>query len=175
MAYHLDQRHFGENYIQELVGKVPYLPPDIQWHFIGNLQSNKAKLLVHGVPNLFMIETIDSRKLANLVNKACGQLEDSNRKLKVLIQINTSQEEQKNGLPPGPEAIELAQYIVSSCPHLDLAGLMTIGKAGAPAVEYFQRLRECREDVAQALGWNAAQLELSMGMSGDFEQAVRFF
>ena len=95
-AYAAGQRHFGENYIQELVGKAPELPQDIQWHFIGHLQSNKAKTLLSQVPNLYMIETVDTPKLANLLHK---QLNGASTKLKIMIQVNTSGEEQKHHGP----------------------------------------------------------------------------
>jgi uncharacterized pyridoxal phosphate-containing UPF0001 family protein len=62
-AYAAGQRAFGENYVQELLDKAPKLPADIAWHFIGHLQSNKVKALVEGVPNLSMVETVDSAKV----------------------------------------------------------------------------------------------------------------
>ena len=164
-AYAAGQRHFGENYIQELVSKAPELPQDIQWHFIGHLQSNKAKTLLSQVPNLFMIETVDTPKLANLLNK---QLAGTSNRLKIMIQVNTSGEEQKHGIAPG-ECPTLAQHIVSSCPHLELCGLMTIGRLGETAPECFECLLQCRETlIAQGISIP----EMSMGMSGDFETAI---
>eukprot|EP01135_Chromosphaera_perkinsii_P004882 Nk52_evm2s303 gene=Nk52_evmTU2s303 len=72
MAYNSGQRHFGENYIQEFREKVPQLPDDIKWHFIGHIQSNKVKdVLYH--PNLYMIETIDSKKIAKAVDAGWGK------------------------------------------------------------------------------------------------------
>eukprot|EP01138_Halocafeteria_seosinensis_P014018 gb/GECG01014315.1/.p1 GENE.gb/GECG01014315.1/~~gb/GECG01014315.1/.p1 ORF type:complete len:152 (+),score=18.30 gb/GECG01014315.1/:1-456(+) len=68
-VYDAGHRHFGENYVQELVDKAPELPNDIQWHFVGHLQSNKAKTIVK-IPNLFMVESVDSQKLANKLNNA---------------------------------------------------------------------------------------------------------
>jgi len=65
--YNAGQRDFGENYFQEILGKVEELPQDIRWHFIGHLQSQKAGPLVKGIPNLFSIETVDSQKLATKV------------------------------------------------------------------------------------------------------------
>jgi hypothetical protein len=65
--YNAGQRDFGENYFQEVLGKVDDLPKDIRWHFIGHLQSQKAGPLVKGIPNLFSIETVDSQKLATKV------------------------------------------------------------------------------------------------------------
>eukprot|EP00879_Flechtneria_rotunda_P007633 GHRR01008005.1.p1 GENE.GHRR01008005.1~~GHRR01008005.1.p1 ORF type:complete len:170 (+),score=54.94 GHRR01008005.1:317-826(+) len=64
-AYDAGQRAFGENYVQELLDKAPLLPADISWHFIGHLQSNKVKALLEGVPNLAMVETVDSAKVGS--------------------------------------------------------------------------------------------------------------
>lgn len=91
-AYSAGQRHFGENYVQELLEKAPEMPRDVHWHFIGHLQSNKAKALVQAVPNLYSVETVDSEKIANHLNRACeGARRDE--KLKVMVQLNTSGEE----------------------------------------------------------------------------------
>lgn len=87
-AYDCGHRAFGENYAQELAEKAPQLPSDIQWHFIGHLQSNKAKLIA-GIPNLWVVESVDSAKLATALNNAC---EKANRELRVFVQINTSGE-----------------------------------------------------------------------------------
>ena len=91
-AYDAGHRHFGENYIQELAGKASALPNDIKWHFIGALQSNKCKALAEKVPNLWCVETVDSRKKAHLLEAGtvAGGREES---LRVFIQVNTSGEE----------------------------------------------------------------------------------
>ena len=125
-AFDDGQRHFGENYVQELLEKAPSLSTDIKWHFIGNLQSNKAKKIVKQVPNLFMVETVDTRKLAKTLNTACVSAE--REQLRVLVQVNTSGEETKGGVTPGGECVELAEYIQSECEGLQFSGLMTIGK-----------------------------------------------
>ncbi|RQM17998.1 hypothetical protein DD237_001333 [Peronospora effusa] len=168
-AYDADQRHFGENYIQELVQKTPLLPEDIKWHYIGHVQSNKAKVLVRDVPNLFMVETVDSVKIANALNKASGEFRTT--KLHVMVQVNTSGEEQKSGIYPDG-SIELARHIETSCEHLKLTGLMTIGRYGDTTSECFDRLVTCRKQVAEAMGMTETDLALSMGMSGDFELAI---
>ncbi|KAJ3226349.1 hypothetical protein HK099_005057 [Clydaea vesicula] len=135
--YNCGQRHFGEN-VQELVEKAEVLPKDINWHFIGTLQSNKAKALA-AVPNLFLVETLGfllifsvvdisftgSVKAANSLNKAC---EIRKEKLKVYIQVNTSGEESKSGINPN-DAVQFAKHVITECHFLDLAGLMTIGFA----------------------------------------------
>ncbi|KAG3110265.1 hypothetical protein PI125_g10162 [Phytophthora idaei] len=168
-AYEADQRHFGENYIQELVQKAPLLPADIKWHYIGHVQSNKAKPLVRDVPNLFVVETVDSIKIANALNKASSEFRTE--KLNVMVQVNTSEEEQKSGIDADC-LVELARHIVTSCEHLNLMGLMTIGRYGDTTSECFDRLVACRKKVAEAIGKAETDLDLSMGMSGDFELAI---
>ncbi|KAL3669781.1 hypothetical protein V7S43_005160 [Phytophthora oleae] len=168
-AYEADQRHFGENYIQELVQKAPLMPADVKWHYIGHVQSNKAKPLVRDVPNLFVVETVDSIKIANALNKASGEFRTE--KLNVLVQVNTSEEDQKSGIDTDG-SVELARHIVASCEHLNLTGLMTIGRYGDTTSECFDRLVACRKLVAEAIGKAETDLDLSMGMSGDFELAI---
>jgi pyridoxal phosphate enzyme (YggS family) len=166
-AFDAGARHFGENYVQELTAKAPDMSSDIKWHFIGALQSNKAKQLVKKVPNLFMVETVSGLKLANQLNKACVNCERT--PLKVLVQVNTSNEESKSGIPI-EECLPLVSHIREQCPGLEFAGLMTIGIAGDR--DNFQTLVSCRDNLCSKLGLDANDLELSMGMSGDFELAI---
>lgn len=100
-AYKYGQRHFGENYVQELYEKstdqrIQQLCPDIKWHYIGHLQSNKINKLL-SVENLYMIQTIDSKKLADCLNVAVSK-KNKEELLNVLIQINTSGETGKNSV-----------------------------------------------------------------------------
>ena len=88
--YDAGYRHFGENYFQELLEKAAILPNDIKWHFIGHLQSQKSARLIREVPNLHVVETLDSLKLAIKLNNACTLAERDS--LSVYIQINTSGE-----------------------------------------------------------------------------------
>eukprot|EP00960_Hanusia_phi_P054814 762781-Hanusia_phi.AAC.17 len=170
---------FGENYVQEIVAKAPSLPQDIQWHFIGMyekhispvLQSNKAKQLVAGVKNLHVVESVHSTKTATALNNACISA-DRTSPLKIYIQVLTSGEDSKSGCPP-EEVVEIAQHIKNTCPALELSGLMTIGKLGDPNPDpYFALLRECRKNLAESLHMAESDLQLSMGMSGDFEKAI---
>jgi PLP dependent protein len=98
-AYQAGQRHFGENYIQELITKSAELPEDIKWHFIGTLQSNKCKVLVENVKNLWVIETIDSEKKARLLENALGVIK-RDEALRVFVQVNTSGEERNVAVNP---------------------------------------------------------------------------
>ena len=176
-AYHAGQRAFGENYAQELMTKAAEMPQDISWHFIGPLQSNKAAPLVKkvGLPKLKCVETVASMKLANKLNNAVDSLEDyegseDDKKLGIYLQVNTSGEESKSGLAPGSELVELAKDIAANCPRLSIDGLMTIGAPGD--LSCFDALVKCREEVAEALGVEVDSLDLSMGMSGDYEHAI---
>lgn len=96
-AYEAGQRHFGENYVNELAEKAsdPQILEkckDIKWHFIGHLQNNKINKLL-GSPGLFMVETVDSEKLADNLNKQWAKYRKAEEKLKVMVQVNTSGEE----------------------------------------------------------------------------------
>jgi len=170
VAYDEGQRCFGENYVQEMVEKAAELPDDIEWHFIGHLQSNKCKTVL-GVKNLAMVETVDSLKLATKLSRENNVL---NRKpLKVMVQVNTSGEESKSGVPP-EEAISLVRHIRSEeCDGLSFAGLMTIGKIDtSPRPECFKILADIRKRLCDEEGLEEKDVELSMGMSNDYVSAI---
>jgi pyridoxal phosphate enzyme (YggS family) len=174
--------HFGENYFQELSEKAPLLPQSIKWHFIGGLQSNKCKPLAESIPNLWCVSSVDSVKKADQLERGRAVLmskEGIEERLRVKVQVNTSGEESKSGTQPGAPTIELCKHIQESCPHLQLSGLMTIGAIArsqetTPDNENddFICLRDVREQVARKLEVTTGELELSMGMSGDFEGAI---
>lgn len=177
-AYDHGQRFFGENYVQELVEKASdaYILsscPEIKWHFIGHLQKHHINKLV-AVPNLHVLETIDSVKLADKVN-ASWQRKGTTDKLKVMVQVNVSSEDSKYGLPPS-ETIELVKHIREKCPGLEFLGLMTIGRFDHDLTQGpnpdFQLLLKQREEVCEKLGLPVDSVELSMGMSSDFEHAI---
>ncbi len=150
------------------MAKAPELPDDVEWHFIGKLQSNKASMLVSSVPNLKAVHTVHSAKLARKLGDACAK---TNRRLDVYVQVDTSGEATKNGIEPGPELVTLVETIHSSneqsMQSLDFKGLMTIGAPGD--VGCFETLAQARESVSEALGLDPSEIRLSMGMSGDFE------
>lgn len=168
--YDAGHRCFGENYVQEIIDKAPQLPEDIEWHFVGHLQSNKAKTLLTGVPNLAMVHGVDGEKVANHLDRAVSNL--GRHPLKVLVQVNTSGEVSKSGIEPS-SVVELARHVKHHCPNLVFSGLMTIGMPDYTSTpENFRTLSNCRADVCKALGMAEDQFELSMGMSGDFELAI---
>lgn len=146
---------------------------------IGALQTNKCKPLAEQVPNLFCVSSVDTVKKADALEKGRAAGENKER-LRVLVQVNTSGEESKSGVEP-KDAAELCRHVRVQCPHLHLAGLMTIGaiarsrEASGPegVNEDFLTLRETRDKVAEELGIRKEELELSMGMSSDFEAAIK--
>ncbi|XP_016660735.1 uncharacterized protein LOC100169371 isoform X1 [Acyrthosiphon pisum] len=176
--YQKGQRYFGENYVQELITKssdVELLEKcrDIKWHFIGHIQKNKvSKVLM--VPGLHVIETIDSEKLANAVNDGWKKL-NKESKLKIMVQVNTSNEKEKFGVATDT-VVDLCKFIIEKCDHLELIGLMTIGQYGYDCSQGpnpdFLALIDCKRDVCDKLKLNPSEIELSMGMSDDFEQAI---
>ena len=176
VAYHAGQRHFGENYVNELKEKAndPQLVilDDIKWHFIGHLQSNKSKILC-AIPNLWMMETVDSPNLATLLDSSVKKL-NLPAPLRVMIQVNTSGEANKSGCQPDL-CVQLVKHVIDACPHLSLCGLMTIGSLGHDYTKGpnpdFECLVHCRDIVAKESGHN--DLELSMGMSADYVEAIK--
>ncbi|KAK4130292.1 hypothetical protein BT67DRAFT_391458 [Trichocladium antarcticum] len=174
------QLHFGENYSQELSQKAALLPRTIQWHFIGGLQSGRCKDLAK-IPNLWCVSSIDSRKKAQLLDKYRGEkikAEPETPRINIHVQVNTSGEQSKSGCAPGEDVVSLCRAIVSECPNLHLLGLMTIGAIARSVAttaenenEDFAALRAQRDLVVKELGLDRG-LELSMGMSGDFEGAI---
>ena len=164
-AVAVGQLLFGENYLQEARPKIAALGPAPSWHFIGHLQSNKAKAAV----GLFdVIHGVDSLKLAQALDSAAASM---GARQKILIQVNLAGEASKSGA--APETVPGLLRELGRLPHLHLLGLMTLPPwlADPEAVRpYFRALRELRDrleaDLRQPLP------ELSMGMSGDFEVAV---
>ena len=138
ILYEAGHRHFGENYMQELTEKSEMLPKDIIWHFIGHLQSNKATKIINEIPNLGIIETVDSLKLARKLNSA---LESIPKDLDIYIQVDTSDEVTKSGIS-SEELPELIQAIRNECKRLLIKGVMTIGAPND--VTCFDKLVACR-------------------------------
>ena len=164
-AYAAGQRDFGENYVQELASKAEALAdlPAIVWHLIGNIQSNKAKVVASIA---HVVHTVDDIHIARELGRRAAA---AGRTLPVLIEVNVGGEAQKHGASPGDIA-EVAAAIAAQ-PSLVLRGLMTVPPATpdpAGARRYFSTLRTLRN----AHGGEAKLPELSMGMSDDLEAAI---
>ena len=169
-AYRAGQRIFGENRIQELLSKFEHLPKDIEWHFIGHLQTNKVKYIV---PFIHTIQSIDSLKLAEIVNSEASKC---NRKIPVLLQIHIAQEEQKFGF--SYEEIEdlLKNGALCSLANLDISGLMamaTLTENQSQIRSEFKRLNHFFQQLKTGyFAGNHSFNELSIGMSDDYPIAV---
>ncbi|KAK5983344.1 Pyridoxal phosphate enzyme YggS family [Trichostrongylus colubriformis] len=172
-CYAVGQRHFGENYVQELEEKSHSLQhqcPEIKWHYIGKIQSNKIGKICSS-PSLYCVETIESVKHCDLFNR---EMEKRQSMLDVLVQVNTSAEDQKGGLSID-DAPDLACYITDNCSSLRFSGFMTIGSFTNSHVvpnPDFDRLYKVRKAWATRVSRSPDEVELSMGMSDDFETAI---
>jgi len=155
----------GENRIQEAKAKIPLCPARAQWHFIGHLQSNKAR----DAAALFqVIQGIDSLAIATELDKQAAKL---GRRLGILLEVNVAGESSKFGW--NPEAAVEAIPALNALGRLDLLGLMTVAPYATDAEKVrpvFRRLRDLRARCEDRLG--APMPVLSMGMSGDLEVAI---
>jgi hypothetical protein len=165
-ALEAGQRLFGENRVQEAAAKFPPLRarwPDLKLHLIGPLQTNKAKLAVEICD---AIQTVDRDKLARTL---ADELQRQGRRLELFVQVNTGEEPQKAGIPPA-EADDFLRRCRDEY-KLPVVGLMCIPPAEEHPAPHFALLREIARRNAAVLG---GQAQLSMGMSGDYETAIRF-
>ena len=154
-------RVFGENRVQEAAEKWPNLKasyPDVELHLIGALQSNKA---AQAVALFDVIHSLDRIKLAHVL---AAEMKRQNRQLKILVQVNTGKEDQKSGIPP-----EETEEFVRTCRAelgLNIVGLMCLPPQQDVAGPHFALLQKLSQQCNAPL--------LSMGMSGDYEEAIKF-
>ena len=169
--YDLGQRDFGENYVQEMVDKQVQLPKDIRWHFIGHLQTNKAKYIA---PFVYLIHGVDSFKLLKEINK---QGEKNGCVIQVLLQVHIAEEETKFGL----DDKELETILGSGVNEVEgLKNISILGFMGmASFTEDVQQVRKefhylkSLFDKYSSIKLSRPQLQtLSMGMSGDYQIAI---
>lgn len=171
--YELGHRDFGENRVQELQEKALALKdkcPEIRWHMIGHLQTNKLNNLLK-VPNLFAIHSVDDREL---VEKLISSEDKLDHAVQIYLQFNTSHEAEKSGFEIYTDLLSCAELLVK-CSKLKLAGLMTMGTLRtenfeAEAGRCFQDLNVEKIKLETELG---LKLKTSMGMSQDYKIAVR--
>ncbi len=169
-AYREGQRIFGESHEQELSRKVTVLPKDIEWHFIGHLQTNKVK---HIAPYISMVETVDSLKLLREINKQAGK---HGRVIKVLLELHIAQEETKYGLTLDACRELLAAGEWRSMENVQICGLMMMASNTgdeAQIVQEFDTAHAFFDEVKQAFFSDSdAFRERSWGMSHDYPIAV---
>ncbi len=169
-AYDAGQLVFGENKVQDLVEKVPKLPADIQWHFIGHMQTNKVKFIA---PFVSLIHAVDSMKLLKEINK---QATKNNRTINCLLQFHIAEESTKFGL-----SIQEATDILNSSEFMDMKNVHISGVMGMAT--YTNNTEQIRQEFAQLkTHFNTLKTnyfssddhfrEISMGMSGDYKIAI---
>lgn len=171
--YDLGHRDFGENKVQELADKAESLKescPEIRWHMIGNIQSNKINALF-AIPNLYAIHSVDDLEILQKLMKAEDKL---HHEVKIFLQFNTSKEAEKSGFEIYTALMEAASFAVTS-KKLKLAGLMTMGTIRTENFERdasvcFQDLNVEKEKLQSEFN---LKLETSMGMSQDYKIALR--
>jgi pyridoxal phosphate enzyme (YggS family) len=159
---------FGENYLQEAADKIPQIRGNLRWHFIGHLQSNKAR---QAAALFDVVETVDRLKIAKALDSQAQLL---NKNLAVLLQINVGREQQKSGIRP--EETEALLHTIRSETKLQVLGLMTMPpffEDPEKSRPYFKELRELSKYLAaRGLFQDNDRVELSMGMSGDYPVAI---
>lgn len=166
-AYAEGLRAFGENYVQEALQKIQRLSSlDIEWHFIGSLQSNKVKLIANQVS---WVQSVSRFKIAHLLNEV---RDPQSAPLNICLQVNIDGDQNKSGILP-EEVIPLAKSVMA-LPRLTLRGLMTIpdpAHTEASLLHTFKQLHTLRDKVSHALNWKLDTL--SMGMSDDWKTAIQ--
>lgn len=169
-AYHAGQRIFGESKVQEMTAKHESLPQDIEWHFIGHLQTNKVKYIV---PYVTLIHSIDSYKLLIEVNKQAAKV---NRKIDCLIQLHIALEETKFGFNMNECRELFSSGILKDLKNIRICGLMGMATNTDNTEQIrseFHLLNNFFQEIKRK--WFAEEnsfKELSMGMSHDYHEAI---
>lgn len=168
-AYDAGQRCFGESRVQELLEKIPLMPADVAWHFIGHLQTNKVRKLIGRTA---LIESVDSENLLSLIDR---ESEKAGVVTRVLLQLHVAQEETKFGFYPE----ELMDYFTrrrfESLKSTHICGVMGMASNTddtARVADDFRRIRQVFDDVKAACPDLRGFDTVSMGMSGDWKLAV---
>lgn len=166
--YALGQRAFGENYVQELVDKAAALPKDIEWHFIGHLQSNKVKYIA---PFVHLIHGVDGEKLLQEINKQAAK---QGRVIDCLLQVHIAEEDTKFGFDEASLMELLQSERLANYPYVQVKGLMGMASFSDDTNQVqqeFKQLKKCFDLAKNSIGVTCSIL--SMGMSGDYELAIQ--
>lgn len=167
-AYDCGQRAFGESRANELVAKASALPHDVEWHFIGHLQTNKVRSII---PHVSLIHSIDSEKLLRLIDSEAGRI---GRTVDVLLQVHVAREETKFGFTPQELDDLAASGLIPSLGNIRVRGVMGM----ASNVDDDARIRQDFRDISRAFDnlRKTTGIEtldtISMGMSHDYMTAI---
>lgn len=169
-AYDAGQRLLGESRVQELAQKVGAMPSDVQWHFIGHLQTNKVRQLV---PHVHLIHSVDSLKLLQCINKEAARID---RVVDVLLQVHVAQEVEKFGFAIDELEALANEGQLAAMPNVRVVGLMAMATNTDDEAEIRKEFAEAHrafEYLKQGCYRNNAEFcELSMGMSDDYHLAI---
>ena len=169
-AYNAGQRIFGENKVQELVRKWESLPKDIEWHFIGHLQSNKVKMIA---PFIAMIHSVDSHKILRTIN---DEGRKAGRKIPCLLQFHIASEESKYGFLPQEADQLFSMNDLADLDHVVISGVMGMATftedESLIRKEFFNLNQIFKKLKAVFFPGNDNFREISMGMSNDYPLAI---
>lgn len=162
---------FGENRVQELLGKKDELPQDIEWHLIGHLQTNKVKQIASFIS---MIHSVDSFKILKEINK---QANKENRTIKCLLQFHVAQEESKYGLSPNKINEFMEKVIAANFENIEICGIMGMASFVEDEKQISKEFKELKSIFNKLKATyfidNDNFKQISMGMSGDYEIALQ--
>lgn len=165
-AYEVGFKRFGENYVQELTEKQDKMPKDIEWHFIGHLQSNKVKYIA---PFVSLIHSVDSFKLLQEINKQAAK---HNRVIDCLLQIYIAEEDTKSGMTED-ECLEILQSeTFKNLANIRIVGLMGMSTFTDNETQVRKEFRKLKTFHNSLLSSYPYLTIVSMGMSGDYETAI---
>jgi len=169
-AYEAGLRIFGESRVQELTAKQPVLPEDIEWHFIGTLQTNKVKYIA---PFISMIQSVDTLRLAEEINRQAAKC---NRVIRILIEVHIAEETSKHGFSVDECKALFTGDVLQPLSNIQVCGLMgmaTFTDHTDQVRHEFGRLRNLFEEIKSIpFTGNKLFTELSMGMSDDYKIAI---
>ena len=165
-AYDMGERDFGENKAQEFLSKIDFLPKDINWHFIGSLQTNKVRQIIDSV---YLIQSVDRKKLANEINKRAKNI---GKVQNILVQVNIGEEKSKMGCYL--ENLDELIMHLKSLDNIYTKGIMVIIPKGNTSENryYFNKTKKLFDKLKNEESQNFKMEILSMGMTSDYKIAV---
>lgn len=169
-AYQAGQRCFGESRVQELQAKHEQLPTDVEWHFIGHLQTNKVKYIV---PYVSMIHSVDSPRLLDEIERQAARID---RVVDCLLEVHVAQEDTKYGFSPESCIEYLTPEVLAAYPHVRFRGVMGMASFtddDEQVKQEFEQLKQLFDHLRSGVMGDAAYFDtLSMGMSHDYLMAI---
>ena len=169
-AYQAGQRCFGESRVQELQAKHEQLPADVEWHFIGHLQTNKVKYIV---PYVSMIHSVDSPRLLDEIERQAARID---RVVDCLLEVHVAQEDTKYGFSPESCIEYLTPEVLAAYPHVRFRGVMGMASFtddDEQVKQEFEQLKQLFDHLRSGVMGDAAYFDtLSMGMSHDYMMAI---